>query len=317
METSKNITPIRQVKEDFYLTILDLIEKGHNPAEISKELRITKQRLNYHLTSLKSKGLIRKLGYGVWERSKNIALEEVKDYTKVTLTPDTVRGHAFVIKYELPKNLKNWEKREQILTELGIGFAKLNILGNAQGIMFKDHKVWLTDRSIIVYGKPKESYFADNSHIAKERAMAYFMGLLRALESVLHANFGAKIRFKVSRQHYALVKNALAKQYDQEGKKLEVYSEKGLWFLIDNSFNLNEAETVHPLSAEHDNKKVQDFFNGLKQLEGFTPQFVSDSIGQVTQNQMMFAENMKSHIAAIQALASGVQELTKTVREHR
>ena len=71
---------------------------------------------------------------------------------------------------------------------------------------------------------------------------------------------------------------------------------------------MNEAETLHPKTAVQDNKKVQDFFNGVKALEGFTPQFVTDSIGSLAQNWNSYGQNIKSHIASIQQLGAGVEK---------
>jgi hypothetical protein len=306
-------------KQDFYLITLDLISKGLYPAQICEKLGISKQRLNHYIKTLKAQGRITKLSTGAWELSKSFNPQEVKVSTRVGKSSappqDSVRGHGFVIKFDIPKDLANWKERSKLLSEIkGLQAEPLNIFGGGQKLIYKKHKVWLTDKSIIIYGKPGESYFAPNSTISQEQALTYFLGLLNGLQGLLKANWG-NLKFKVSRQHYALVKNALANQYDKEGKKLEVYTDKGLWLLIDNSFNLNELETVHPKTAVDDNKKVQDFFNGIKQFEGFTPKFLVDSIGQVTQNQEMFAKNIESHIGAIKALAVGVDELTKVVKE--
>lgn len=307
------------------LFILECLKKGQNPSQISRQFSINKKSLQYHLSSLKRAGKIIKKGYGVWEVSEDQARKEVSKSTQVTpqqlakhsdfFKPDQVRGHAFVFRFELPKELRNWERREELLKHAGIQFKPLKIFGGGQQIIFKDRKVWLTDKSIIIY--EPESFIAELAKESQSKALDHFMQLLKGLERHLQANFEIhRSRFKVSRQHYALIKNALAKQYDQEGKKLECfYPGEGLWFLIDNSFNLHEAETVHPKSAVPDNKKVQDFFNGIKQYEGFTPQFLTESIGQVTNSQVMFAQNMESHIKAIQELGQGVKELREEVKK--
>lgn len=309
------------------LFIFQKLCRGINPAKISKEFNINKKTVQYHLSSLKERGLIKKIGYGTYEVLKNYEPKKSQKTTRVThdnpqikpdlFKADSVRAHAFQFTLSINPGLRNWDKREEILEKLGIKFKKLNVFGGAQSLIFKGRKIWLTRKSIIVF--EKSSYMAETSQEAKKFAIYDFISLIESLERYLKADFGAtkqeKLKFKVSRQHYALIKNALAKQYDKENKKLEVANEKGMWFIIDNSFNLNEAETIHPETADKDNAKVQNFFNGIKKFDGFTPEMLVDSIGKVTQNQMMFAENMKSHINAIQELARGVHALTEKVEQ--
>lgn len=309
------------------LFILECLKKGLRPAQICSQFSINKKSLQYHLSSLKRKGIIKKLGYGVWEVSADQATKEVSKSTQVTpqqlkdhsdfLKPDSVRGHAFVFKFELPKGLRNWERRSDLLQVAGIEFKPLRIFGGGQQIIFKGRKVWLTDKSIIIY--EPESFIADIAKESQSKALNHFMELLKGLEKHLQANFEIhRSRFKVSRQHYALIKNALAKQYDQEGKKLECfYPGEGLWFLIDNSFNLHEAETVHPKTGVPDNEKVQNFFNGIKAMEGFTPEFIMNSIGGLTQTQGMFQENIKTHFEVLAGIKDAIKELKDEVKNLR
>lgn len=279
-EKQKEVKKSTQGK-NFYLFIFQQIKDGKNPKQIREEFNISKQAMNYYLSSLKKQNLIQKIGYGVWETSKNSTEEQVKKSIHVAkITPhniftclkqDSVRGHAFQFKLKLPTNMRNWDKREEIFSEIGYPFKRLKIFGGGQAIEFKGRKIHLTDKSIIIY--EKESFISETAQESQSQAINHFIGIIRQLERELKANFsfGGKYRFRVSRQHYSLIKNALAKQYNDHGEKLEVYNDSGLWFLIDNSFNLNEAETVHAKTGVNDNKKVQDFFNGLKE-EPITPQ---------------------------------------------
>jgi DNA-binding Lrp family transcriptional regulator len=316
--------------KNFYMSVVELIQEGHNPMQISKELNISRQRINYYISSLKSQGIIKKIGYGVWERCKNINIEDVKKSTWVaniktdksftSLKQDSVRGHAFQITFQLPKDLLNWDKREEIFEKIGYKFKKINILGGGQSIVFKGRKIHLTNKSIIIY--EKESFIKETAMESQSQAIEHFLKLIKQLERDLQANFsfGGRYRFKVTRQHYSLIKNALAKQYNDSGKKLEVYNDKGLWFLIDNSFNLNEAETIHSKTAVQDNEKVQGFFNGLKegdleQVQGFKPSVIFSMFGNqgkiingMLQNANLYNENISSHIGAIKTLGTGVEK---------
>ena len=221
-----------------------------------------------------------------------------RDYLKSNL----VRGHGFLFKLELPGDFRNWEKREETLKKLKVKFDPYYVGGIVRGQRMKiqNTKVALTDKSIII--NFPESYIAETSKLAKGDAIAKFLRVVKALEKLLRADFSnfGKYKFKVARQHYALIKNSLARQYLEDGKKLEVYSGRGLWLLIDNSYNLAELETVHPKTADKDNAKVQNFFNGLDMVEGFTPQFVLRSLAENNSQLLEYSKQNKEHLNLIQ-----------------
>ena len=314
---------------NFYLSVLQLLQAGSRPSQIAQELNISKQALQYYLNHLKRAGVALKLGYGVWEvldeplkRSKNSS-QDTSDKTppfftssftslQSKLQPDSVRAHALIITVRVPKNLRNWnnDARARYLTKHELDFMPLHISGGGQRIVFKGRKVWLTNPSVVIFDR--SSYFAATSKESKQLALYKLFQLVQQLERALQADFteraGRQYRFKVSRQHYALVKNALAEQYDAEGKKLQVRTTSGLWFVIDNSFNLHEAETVHAETADIDNQKVQDFFNSLKE-HPLTTDFILHVMNGIQQNQVLFAENIHSHIRAIQDLSFATKEL--------
>jgi DNA-binding transcriptional ArsR family regulator len=322
---------INSQTKNFSYVVFSLLRNGKNPTQICQHFRITPQNLQYYLNKLKQAGLIRKLGYGTWEvvddalsvkkTSKNtlrVAMDNPQQSNLYFFTQDSIRGHAFTFTLKIPEQLRNWtnENREFFLAKRDIQFINLTTFGGGQRIIFKGRKVWLTNKSVIIY--EKSSYLAETATDAKSHAIYNFISLIKGLERLLHADFaehaGRQYSFKVSRQHYALVKNALAKQYDVEDKKLNIYSDKGLWFVIDNSFNLHEAETVHPETADTDSTKVQNFFNSLKE-QPLTTGFILKVMDGIQQNQLVFAQNMSSHIKVIKDLGSGVNELASRIEE--
>lgn len=314
------------------LCIVELMAIGKTPTQIHKELGISQTALQYHLNQLKSEGAIRKLGYGTWEvtkgefyvpkrTSKTLRVTTADPQTKLScFAQDSVRGHAFTFTLKIPKGLRNWnnEKRERYLKKNNIEFKRLTTYGGGQRIISKGRKTWLMNKSIIIY--EKDSYLAETAEQSKSHAIYNFIQKIKSLERLLKADFtikaGSQYKFKVSRQHYALVKNALARQYNEANEKLEVYTEKGLWFLIDNSFNLDEAETVHPETAETDNVKVQNFFNSLKdQPNGVTIGELLELSAGIQQNQLLFSKNALAHVDVIRELGLSVQGLNELLRE--
>jgi hypothetical protein len=234
-----------------------------------------------------------------------------------------VRSHAFVTTWQVPKGLRNWDNphRTEYLRTHSIPFKQLKIAGGGQRIIVKARKVQLLNRSIIIYDKA--SYFAATALEGKSTALALHLSIIKHIERLLHVEFliGDDHKFRVSRQHQALIHNTLAEQYNKTGEKLEVRNGKGLWLLIDNSFGMNELEGVHHTTATTDNMKVQDFFNGLKNIPAikgaptYTPATVLEMIAGITTNQAVFAENMISHIDAVQSLSAGVKDMNRVLKQ--
>jgi predicted transcriptional regulator len=297
----------KQVKKMFLLDIIKAIKEGNNLAQISKEKNITKQKLNYYIRQLKEQGMIRKLGYGVWEtteRSKNLT----KDYKEV-------RGHAFLWKVKLPK-IRNWLHRITILNRLKIPYKLIGTYKKTPRILFKDRKIWLGNNYLIIY--EPQSFMGKDAIESQNLAIWSLKQLLEALESKLKVSFkiNGTYKFKVSRQHYALIKNLIARQYNKEGKKLNIFHDGKLWFIIDNSYNLDEAETVHPDTALIDNKGFQNYMNSHKSTDfKVTPDFVLTVMNGIQQNQLIFDRNMKSHLSILKRLGETVAELKEAINK--
>lgn len=314
-------------RKNLKLIAFELIKKGFRPSQICPILDIKETALQYHLSTLKEQGFIKKVSYGVWEILKEFDQKELQKTTRVArnnwgskfevLKQDQVRAHAFQFKLLIPEGLRNWDKRAEILKNKGIEFEQLNhLFGGGQSLDFKGRKVHLTNSSIIIY--EKESYIADLAKGAKSMAIHHFLKIVMALEKHLRANFSTQgqYKFRVARQHYALIKNALAKQYDEKGQRLEVYSANGLWFVIDNSYNLHEAETVHPKEADIDNEKVQNFFNSLK-VRPITSGEISDNFAELRNMMKTSSENQIMLGQVLQQMEKNMIKITRKLGEDR
>jgi hypothetical protein len=307
------------------LLVYEFIKSGVRPSKICKILNLKKTALQYYLTSLTEAKLINKLGYGVWEVTGEFDENKFKKTTRVAhdnwgskfelLKQDQVRGHAFQFKLLVPSNLRNWNKREDIFKKKDIEFDELeHLFGGGQGLDFKGRKVHLTTSSVIIY--EKESYIADLAKDVKSSAIFHFLKLIKSLEGFIGADFSinGQYKFRVTRQHYALVKNALAKQYDEEGKKLKVYSANGLWFVIDNSYNLHEAETVHPKTSDVDNENVLNFFNSIK-ARPITTQEIHSNFEELRQMMKTSSENQIMLGQVLQQMEKNMVKIIKKVGE--
>ncbi len=249
---------------------------------------------------------IKKIVYGVLK--KKIGIKSTKDTIE-----KKVSGTARIWKIKLPK-IKNWNNRKYILDKLNIPY-KLIGLKKTPRIIIKNRKVWLCNKSLVIYDI--NSFIGVNALESRKLAVWGLNELLEALESKLKINIkiNGVYEFKVSREHYALMKNNLAIQCNKDKEKVYVYDKEGLWFCIDNSYNLDEAETLGN-NAMINNMGVQGYFNSHKETKfKVTPEFILNTMNGIQQNQLVFAENMKSHISVVKELGRGVRQLTKAVQK--
>lgn len=294
--TIKNL-PEKQLKKIFLNDIVSLLQKGQNPSQIARQLNTTPQSINHYIKTLKAKGLIKKIGYGTWETTKNL--------TEVT---NEVRGHAFLWKIKLEKKF-DWTK---ILINKNIQF-KLIQSNKALRVIINEKKVWLNKQSIIIYDK--DSYFSSTALETRKQAVYTMIETINILKNKLDIDFSIN-KFKVSRNHYALIKNNLAIQCDKEGKRINISNENGLWFVIDNSYNLHEAEAVHPKTALIDINGLQNYLNSHKDTNWkVTPDFILNSLNQVTNNQLMMDHNIVKHFEVLNDIQKAINELNHTMKQ--
>lgn len=320
-ETLNNVKEVKQstLSKNFYLIVYNYLKSGKTIQDVLFDYSISKQKLQYYINRLKERKVIKKVGYGTWEIIKQLDIKEVKKEVKQS-THDgmrqpyvfrkEVRGHGFMFRLQIPK-LYNWNKRSTYMNKHNIKYS--NIHSNGHKLIILGKTVHLFTNSIIIYDK--YSYISNLAKESKSKAIYEFTRIIKRIETMFKVNLKINkgYKFKVLKEHYGLIKNALARQYNENGEKLHVYNSDGLWLVIDNSFNLDELETQknrnpEPDHAINDNEVIQEFFNDLRQHKGFTPTFVLNAFG-------MYAQNIISHVSAIKELGKGVKDLTKVVKE--
>lgn len=317
------------MKENIRQNIVNLISQGYSIKQIRKTLNLSKTAISYHLRLLKQKNIIERIGYGVWIVKQNYNENKFKQVQKEgygtpirvknsVLKSDTIRAHGFQFSVVLPK-IRNWDKRRVWLDKKGIKYDKRhNKLVDFEVLSFDNVKVALYDKKLVVY--LNESFFCEDSSKGFESAVFELEGILKKVEVL----FGVSLRinkgyeFKVDNQHYALIKNGLAREYNKEGRKLQVVAKDGrVWLLIDNSFNINELEAVHPITSKDDVMPVKNFFNSLKE-HPITADFVLNSLAVLSKSQEEFmrsqaeySKNLEAHVLAIKELGRKVDALSE------
>jgi DNA-binding Lrp family transcriptional regulator len=292
------------------IQILEDIKTGLSPAQISKKLGFSKQKLNYYVAKLKKLGVVKKKGYGVWEYIK--PLKEVKDLTigqDNRLNKKQIRGHAFIWKIEFFKPYE-WDKIFENYN-YPLHFDKISS-GKVYRTIFMSRKIWLTRKGLIIY-EPMD-FYGESSFKVKGTAVWEMDNLIKTLIQALGLKFRA-YKFTTSREHYAMIKNELARQYNDKKEKMYIKSENGnIWLWIDDSKGLEELETGEPVVS----RQLQTFWNSHKK-HGFKvdADFILKMMNGILENQQIFDKNMSSHLEAIKKLGTGVDELVKVVKELR
>lgn len=256
-------------KVNFYLTVYYHISQGLNPSQIARKYKCSESKISYYIRALKDNKLIKRVGYGTWKTTE----KQLKNYHKVGGQNfnflKKVRGHNFQFKIIIPRNIINWDRRIEYLQKNNIPFNLVGNKGSIISINFKNKKIWLCKKSIIIYYPRDMSFFGKSAKESINNSIHELHTLVSQIEGFLGVNLKIKGKylFKVTRNHYALIKNELAGYYINQGKKIEIRTEEGeLWALIDNSYNLKELEAVNPKTAVKDTDVViEPFMNLLRQ----------------------------------------------------
>ena len=185
-------------------------------------------------------------------------------------------SHAFRFVVTL-QNPINWSNRRMTLESKGLNVQLKGGIGRVYMAVFKGFKIWLADKSITIYFPDWKKYYVDEARFGYNFALNDLKEFLDELSKFMGCSFliDGSYRFKVSGQHHALIYNSLAKMYNRNKEKLNVYDSKGeLWLLIDNSrresIRMDDTETVNKSTAVKDmDDVVAPFFNDMRDNETY------------------------------------------------
>lgn len=193
-----------------------------------------------------------------------------------------------------------------------------NLRKRKNTILIDGNTVRLYKTSIEVYCAQARSFIGEDVQRATSLSFQYWSKFFHQLEDFTRVMFikGMNTSIKQVNAHYAEINNEMAKDYNEKQVKLKIYGidDGKVWFLIDNSWNLNEAETVHPQRSKHDMERLKDFFNDLREKDVPNMSGVMVIIDKLVSSHAMYAENITSHIWAIKTLSESVKELKETIK---
>jgi len=164
----------------------------------------------------------------------------------------------------------------------------LNQLKKSDYLNIDGNTVQLSKNSLNIYSNA--SFYGKSPNEATEQSFSYWNRFIVRLENDLKISLlkSRSQNIKLVRSHYSEINNELAKECNLKSNKIKVYTREDnkLWFMIDNSLNLNEAETVHPESSKRDMEEtVQPFFQDLRSNRVPLPSDVWNILAEVTTHE--------------------------------
>jgi len=222
-----------------------LSEEYLTPKRVAIRLKCSHQNVYKIIKNLRKKGAI----------SKNFKSVEKSDAPSM-----------------LPRNI------QQVVTnEIRLHSQEYNILILNKDIRYKERKsnlIEIDGNTIRLFRNTIEiyighSFYGDDANEAHNKSMKYLKRLIRRIEYDLKIIL-VKDRTQNIREvkaHYSEMNNELAKDMNNKKEKLMITAEEDgkNWLSIDNSFNLDEMETIHPETSKEDMDKIKPFFNDLRE----------------------------------------------------
>lgn len=300
-------------------TIVLAVKSGLRPSQISKKYNIPKQTLAYNVGKLVKMGCIEKVGYGDWRFIKEVPIQP-----KVTLEVNSdfkeIRGHAFIWNIEFLEEKYNWK---QIIINYKRRYKKPRLSfkmicgGKVPRIIFKGRKIWLTKSGLTIY-EPLD-FLGRSSFSVKGKAVYEMDGLVKNL--VKH--FKLKIqnyRFTCSREHFAHVKNQMARQFNDNKQKIKVKVD-GKYFWIDHSDGEHEEETNDTnISVQAQKFYKSQVKTGFKVTPEVTLDLIkknAESISENAKSNKIYGDNSVTHVKLMTKIEENLEKQTQFFKEVR
>jgi len=262
---------------------------------------------------LKKKGIVSNLEQGV---EKNLCGFQPFKKVSINNTPTfpvehQIRLHSQEFNIRI---LYKDQKYKNLLSK-----AKLN---KANTIYIDGNTIRLFKNTIEVYSG--HSFYADDVKTATADSFIYWNRLFSILENDLKVILikSRSQNIKLVKHHYAEINNEFAKDCEVKADKIKVYTtdDNKIWFLIDNSFNLHEAETIHPTTARQDMDIIKPFFNDLRDKKPPLLSEVWQVLGTLANQPNIYTNSINAltkqinlHLEVMQNIGNGVNKWNKSI----
>lgn len=235
-------------------------------AQVASRLKVCERTVYRYIKKLTENGSLGKMmsGGGGWYRG--VPLLEGQNivptnHTETNPNAHPIRLHGIQIKNKIIRSSQKYQ----------------DLLKNTNYLTISGDTYQLSPHCLTVY--IKKSFFGKDTNDCSVDSINYVHNLLIRFENKYGMSL-LKDRYetlKICKAHYSETNNELAKEHNLNKTKLNIKDvhDGKIWFEIDNSFNLNEAEFKHPTNCKHDCDAITDHFNFVRANPGVLPTVVT------------------------------------------
>lgn len=206
------------------------------------------------------------------------------------------RFHSYGVKFEADINWEALFKHEEIHLRNNVSYKRID---------FDKGIVKVFKKSILVTLRTKSEIVGLSVREAELKSKQYVNNIL----DLLPKSIQVKNRDVVS-LHNAFVNHPNAK------REVNVTIEGEKRFISDNSKGYSEFEAIHPKLAVSDSEAIEQDIVSLVD-KGLSRDVLAQSIHALIKDREYYAENLRSHVEAIQTLSESVKELKEVVKKER
>lgn len=253
------VKPRKYDKKLYKLSIMEqrvydlLVNANLTAKQIQIKLKLSPSTYYFHRKNIKNKGFLR-LNFTLENNGSTFPVNSSKNNSE---NIHQIRLHGLELNINIlykDSRYKDTLKRSNIL----------DIDGNT---------IRLYRDSIEAY--INTSFFGETAQKATAKSVAYTQKLLNRLEYDLKLIL-VKPRahnIKIVNAHYSEINNEISEDCRINAQKIRIFTteDSKLWFTIDNSFNLREAEAVHPETSKRDIEHVTAWFQDIRDKAPPTP----------------------------------------------
>jgi len=286
MVVKKVVSPTNLTKTETEILHL-LLNEYLSPKKIAIRRGVSQQAVSKVIVKLKEKGALKQ------------SFQRVVDFQPTLTTKNNqirLHGQEFNIKI-----IYKDQRYKNILNKCNL----INVDGN---------QIKLYNDSVELYSG--KSFFADDVQKATSKSFNYWNSLFIKLENrlkvVLIKPFKQNIR--LVNAHYSEINNELSKDCNIKSEKIRCYTKEDgkLWFLIDNSFNLHEAECIHPRESKQDMEKVKAHFEDIREKDHIPLSRISEYMADTTKQINEISHGLNSIVDFLKlSIPNGKKDMEK------
>ncbi|KKK62705.1 hypothetical protein LCGC14_3001660 [marine sediment metagenome] len=301
--------------------VLDLITNGSKPGGIAQHTHTSETSIYRLLKRMRKDGLLTSNNelteHGTEHVKKFMA---VSSDVKFNIKDNDIRLHNVQVTIKILHKPRGYDYRKNNMIAMKVRDYDLTNLNNNYKEQFKVNDVTVKTNIDSIELFPKDIY-AETEQQASKRLMDIVFEVIKRIENLYHVTLikDNYCNIRISRQHYALVRNQLAKLYRNEhkGSVFRVFDEgDGKVRLVVDISQGPEFEAEHPSKSPSDINKCQTFFKDIIDKEHDLPSdtkgmihelaLVSKNTIQRQENSLLieqeYARNMKTHVKVMKGI---------------